>query len=126
MNLTRLESGDGGTFGTLTLDGVGPFVTVERPPTGDHPCIPAGTYKWSKFISPHNGPCLLLEVPGRSMIEMHSANYYTQLLGCIAPGSAFAQFTEVGLKGVINSKATLAAILAAVPDSGTIIIVDPS
>ena len=131
MKLIRNKSGDGGTFGTLySDDGRQLAVTVERPPTGDHPCIPAGVYPWTKFISPHNGACLLLSVPGRSMIEMHSANVMVELLGCIAPGATIEHFTGVhdgeaySLDGVTNSKATLAMILSTLPDEGTIEIMD--
>lgn len=132
LNLHRTETGSDGTFGTLyNAAGRQLAVTVERPSTGDHPSIPVGVYDWSKFISPHNGACLLLaNIPGRSMIEMHSANVMVELLGCIAPGSAFAQFTgehndqSYNLKGVINSKATLAMILSILPDRGTIVITE--
>lgn len=131
MKLQRNKSGDGGTFGTLFDDyGKQLAVTVERPPTGDHPCIPAGSYPWIKFVSPHNGACLLLTVPGRSMIEMHSANVMVELLGCIAPGATIAHFTgehdgeSYSLDGVTNSKATLTMILGKLPDSGTITITD--
>lgn len=135
LALTRTKSGDGGTFGTLTLVDTGKFLayTVERPPTGDHPCIAAATYPWEKFVSPHNGACLLLEnVPGRSMIEMHSANVMVELLGCIAPGSAIEHFTGVhdgipySLDGVSDSKATLLMILGVLASSGTITITDPA
>lgn len=131
MKLSRSIAGDGGTFGTLRDDtGRKMAVTVERPPTGDHPCIPAGTYHWVKFISPHNGACLLLTVPGRKMIEMHSANVMAELLGCIAPGATFAHFTgehdgePYSLDGVTSSKATLAMILSTLPDHGIITITD--
>ena len=131
MKLIRNKAGDGGTFGTLyNDDGEQMAVTVERPPTGDHPCIPAGTYPWVKFISPHNGACLLFTVPGRSMIEMHSANVMVELLGCIAPGATIAHFNgehdgeAYSLDGVTNSKATLAMILSVLPDHGTLTITD--
>ncbi len=131
LNLHRTESGAGGTFGTLyNAFGRQLAVTVERPPSIDHPCIEVGEYPWVKFISPHNGACLLLTVPGRSMIEMHSANVMVELLGCIAPGATFAQFKgehdgePYDLKGVTNSKATLAMILGTLPDHGTITITE--
>lgn len=130
MKLRRTRQDDEGTFGHLTLDGF-EAVTVERPKDGDHPCIPAGTYNWKKFVSPHNGPCLLLEgVPGRTMIEMHAANFMLQLLGCIAPGRDFARFTGTwegqpyDLQGVSSSKLTLGAILSLLPDTGTIEITE--
>lgn len=120
INIHRTESGDGGTFGVWTnSDGMKLAVTVERPPTGDHPCIPKGIYPWKKIFSPHNGECFLLEdVPGRSMIEIHVANTMDELRGCIAPGLRFAPFAH--LKGVIHSKDTLKQLLIIYNDSGDI------
>lgn len=132
MKLTRTLQNNEGTFGTLYIDEENPFaVTVERPLNIEHPCIPAGTYHWRKFTSPHNGPCLLIEnVPGRDMIEMHSANFMLQLLGCIAPGKAFARFKGVyegvsyDLQGVTESRDTLEGLLEQLPDSGVIEITE--
>lgn len=136
LTLTRTKAGDGGTFGILTLTDTGKHLafTVERPPTGDHPCIIAGAYQYEKFVSPHNGACLLLDTRAinRSMIEMHSANVMVELLGCIAPGESIAHFTgehdgaPYSLDGVTNSKATLAMILGVLASSGTITITDPA
>jgi hypothetical protein len=130
--IQRIKSGDGGTFGKLTgQDGRELGFTVERPPTGDHPCIPAGSYPWKKGVSPHNGACLMISsVMGREYIEMHSANVMVELLGCIAPGATIAHFTgehdgePYSLDGVTNSKATLAMILSLLDDSGSITITD--
>lgn len=133
MKLIRTLQNDEGTFGTLYIVDANPYgVTVERPKTiADHPCIPPGVYHWRKFVSPHNGPCLLIEnVPGRDLIEMHSANFMLQLLGCIAPGKAFARFTgewegqAYDLQGVSESKSTLGNLLGILPDSGVIEITE--
>lgn len=50
--------------------------------------IPAGRYKLSKYWSQLNQRNVLLlnDVPGRSLIEVHPANFAKQLKGCIAPG----------------------------------------
>lgn len=51
--------------------------------------IPVGIYNAKIYVSPkRNQNVILLEnVPGRSFIEMHIANWASQLEGCIAPGS---------------------------------------
>lgn len=95
-----------GTFGTWFIDDKPFCVTLERPADGDHPCIPAGIYQCDRFKSPHNGDTWLLkDVPGRSMIEIHSANMYTQLLGCIAPGRRLG--TLGGIPAVLESKGAM-------------------
>lgn len=51
--------------------------------------IPIGEYEADVYLSPkaHGFPVLLLKnVPDRSYIEMHPANWPHQLEGCIAPG----------------------------------------
>lgn len=56
-------------------------------------CIPEGRYLLTRYESPKHGPCLLVNnVPGRSMCELHEANWamgkdgkHPQLEGCIAP-----------------------------------------
>lgn len=62
--------------------------TIERPQTGEHPCIPEGTYAVRRYDSPSHGPGIwqLQGVPGRSNIQLHIANWPHELLGCIAPG----------------------------------------
>ena len=134
MQLIRIEQNSEGTFGELYLSDLDEdyfAVTVERPAGIDFPCIPAGVYHWRKFNSPNNGPCLLLEnVPGRTMIEMHSANFMLQLRGCIAPGKELARFKGVyegqpyDLQGVTSSKDTMERLLKALPNSGVIEITE--
>ena len=123
--LKRETSSPLGTFGTLYNDDTPLCKTCERPAEGDHPCIPAGTYTWEDFDSPHNGNDWLCQNPpaGRSMIEMHPANVFTQLLGCIAPGDSFG--TLFGLPAVLNSRSTFAMLKTTLPESFTMVITDP-
>jgi len=49
--------------------------------------IPYGRYKMKWYDSPKHGRVpLLLGVKGFSFVEIHIANWATQLQGCIAPG----------------------------------------
>lgn len=65
--------------------------TVERPWLGNQPhisCIPAGTYpvqfafseRWNRLVP------MLLDVPFRSLIEIHVANVAKDVEGCIGLG----------------------------------------
>ena len=82
LKLTRLETTDYGVFGHLEVDGFD-CGTLER----DDKLIPTGVYKITMYDSPHNRCVVpLLHVPGREMIEIHVANWETQLEGCIAVG----------------------------------------
>lgn len=111
-----------GTFGTWFIDGIPFLVTLERPSNIDHPCIPEGIYQCDRFQSPHNGDVWLLkDVPRRSMIEIHSANIYTELLGCIAPGRRFG--TLGGIPAVLESHQAMDDLRKKVGDSFTLIIV---
>jgi len=50
--------------------------------------IPYGRYEMKWFDSPKHGWCLMLiGVPGFSYVQVHVANYATQLLGCIGVGT---------------------------------------
>ena len=58
-----------------------------------HPCIAAGTFTAVRNRSPHLGYITpeLLDVPGRSDIRWHIANYPKDLLGCLGVGTSRAQ-----------------------------------
>lgn len=73
----------GGLFACFTLEPS--RLTPVRP---GHPCIPAGQYRARLTKSPHLGYVCpeLLDVPGRSDIRVHVANWPDQLLGCTAVG----------------------------------------
>ncbi len=72
-------------------------------------CIPTGTYDVEMTHSPKYGRMMYLvkDVPGRSGIRIHSANFASQLLGCISLGSDFMDINKDGLKDVVNSRDTV-------------------
>lgn len=87
MVLTRLDSTDHGVFGHLVISNdVAQFdcVTLEN----HNKIIPEGSYVCSIYHSPRlNREVILLhDVPNRTVIEIHNANWETQLEGCIAVG----------------------------------------
>lgn len=107
-------STDDGTFGVLTLDNGLAFHTGELPwkdNASGVSCIPAGTYRCEWINSPKHGECYQITgVHGRSMIEIHSANFmgdtskgkHSQLLGCVALGKGLGELE--GQMAVLQSK----------------------
>lgn len=92
VTITRDFDNDlsGPTFGKLSAPGGFECDTLERPlNVADHPRIPAGIYKVHACEHPEHGLCYeLQDVPGRTAILIHSANFWRQLLGCLALGRA--------------------------------------
>lgn len=77
--------------GQLSIDRIFECFTVEpgaQPVNVGHPTIPAGRYKVILTKSPHLGYVTpeVLDVPGRTAIRIHIANFVTELLGCTAVG----------------------------------------
>lgn len=109
--LNRQNGDSYGTFGDLErADGSIICVTCERSDHGDHPCIPAGTYRCSmRWSEKHQRRLYGVAVPGRSDIEIHSANWPSQLLGCIALGEK-VELIE-GKLGVSDSRNTFDAFM---------------
>jgi len=74
-------------------------------------CIPSGAYKcrWTKspLFSVNAGVDVytyeLMDVQDRGGIRIHSANYYTQLKGCIALGDAHKDINADAQLDVIHS-----------------------
>ena len=104
-----------GTYGML-YSGKFKCFTIERPWRGNCPwksCIPTGLYKahrgtFGRGRPPYND-LEIEDVPGRSAIEIHSANLPSELNGCIAPAEYLGWHKDV-IKGS-NSKLTLEALL---------------
>ena len=79
-------------------------------------CIPDGEYicKWTKspLFSQNKGEDVytyeVIDVPSRGGIRIHSANYFFQLLGCIALGDSHKDINIDGQLDVIHSGNTVA------------------
>lgn len=91
------------------------FVTLELPwllNQNEVSCIPEGTYKAIKHISPTFGETLWIQsVHGRSEILIHVGNYMKNTRGCILPGSRKADIDGDGFMDVTSSGDTLKALL---------------
>lgn len=86
-------------------------------------CIPAGTYpirpRWSSKYGHH---LELLDVPHRSLILIHEANFVRQLLGCIAVGRKRMDIDGDGLTDVTHSIVTKNQLITYIDDQTTITI----
>lgn len=85
--------------------------------------IPKGEYKLLHRRSPKYGDHLhVIDVPGRSYILIHSANFVTQLRGCIAVGDKRIDINGDGLADITNSKRTMGQLLQLVQNGDKLII----
>jgi hypothetical protein len=85
LTLKRIDQTDDGIFGQLTMPGLtAEVVTLENRALS----IPAGQYGIAVYDSPHAGHLLpiLLGVPGRDFVEIHSGNCPSDSKGCILLG----------------------------------------
>jgi hypothetical protein len=72
-------------------------------------CIPAGVYRcvWSFSNAFQKHTYEILDVPNRAGIRIHSANYFSQLLGCVALGNALKDINNDGHQDIIHSGNTM-------------------
>lgn len=116
LRLERFAHTPWGTLGMLYLPYAGvSFPTIE--PRWEHnakgkSCIPAGDYYLEQRPSPivarssggeFNVGWEVKDVPNRSLIMLHPANWASELQGCIAPGRAHVVMN--GRPGVSASRA---------------------
>lgn len=84
--------------------------TLELPWNNNSPqisCIPKGSYRVKPYTSPSKGDVyLLVDVPGRDMIEIHVGNYHTDIQGCILVGEEFKYINSDNELDVTNSRKT--------------------
>lgn len=94
--LERTESNEHGVFGQIVLPDRTLF-TAERPWLNNAnmiSCVPVGEYRCEWTFSQRFQRKLyeLQDVPGRTSIRIHPANYVHQLNGCIALGTELKLF----------------------------------
>lgn len=125
VKIIRTQFSEKQTLGVLKYSG-GELYTVELRWDNNKPrasCIPAGTYdvvqRHSEKFQQHFH---ILDVPNRSYILIHAANYSRQLLGCIAPGLAHQDIDSDGLKDVVSSRDAMKRLLKAYPKGFTLVI----
>lgn len=122
--IMREPSTDAGTFGTLTVDHGKSFFSGELPDRGNKrglSCVRAGSFLCKWLLSPTHGWCYhVINVPGRSEIEIHSCNflgdkmlvnpktgekYKCDMLGCIGLGKKIRVLD--GQRALIESRAAI-------------------
>ena len=92
LDIYRIWETENSVCGELWMQGARWLFTLEpsrlTPVHPGHPCIPAGRYRVILSKSPHLGYICpeVLDVPGRSEIRWHIANYPKDVLGCTAVG----------------------------------------
>jgi hypothetical protein len=96
------------------------FKGIELPWKNNEPgisCIPPGMYEAKAIYRASNGHygILLFDVPDRSEIMIHTANFVNQLRGCLAPGTDFADIDKDGIMDVTNSRKVMSEIEKHIP-----------
>lgn len=104
MKLWRFKYYPTHTLGLLNYEGY-TFFTIERPWLDNTPyvsCISEGKFKMVRVDSPKFGREMweISEVPNRTHILIHVANFVDDIVGCVGLGDSLF----VGLDGVANSR----------------------
>jgi len=123
FHLVRYTESDGGTWGAVTGDGY-KAQTLERPWKNNAPfvsCIPEGTYRIRRDKTGKQKYYKILEVEGRSDIELHPANSPGELLGCIAFGESIHKRNDRCF--LLHSKSAMDRFLALVGDDDVILTI---
>jgi hypothetical protein len=128
ITLRRISQSSVGTFGMLLNGDTQLAFTCERPWLDNAPdvsCIPAGSYNFNRYESPTKGRVWITQdVPGRTNIELHSANFPSQLEGCIAAGDGFIRDASLNILGVADSRNTLGKLYNELPDEFVMVVED--
>ena len=125
IEINRISKTAHQTLGVLTIFDKHNFPfwecrTLELPDKGNQrsiSCVPEGEYDVVKRTSPGRGEHFhIKDVPNRTWILIHSANFVEQLLGCIAVGLAHTDINGDGFRDVTRSKKTMKDLVKILPD----------
>lgn len=115
VRIERFKTNEKATHGVLKVLEAGKTIfeckTIERGWLNNQrsiSCIPHGLYNVRQTFSPRFKVNLYLveNVPNRSGIRFHSANFSKQLNGCIALGVDFSDIDKDGVIDITSSKNT--------------------
>lgn len=80
-------------------------------------CIPTGTYKCVKRVSVKYGHHWhVKDVDGRTLILIHTGNYYGHTLGCILVGEKLIDINNDGVEDVAGSGKVMNWLRSNMPD----------
>ena len=101
-----------GTFGTLSIQGYGPFLVTLEPATP----IPAGHYTVAYLNHPIHGWCWEIQnVPGHTGVLFHIGNTARDTADCTCLGESFGRMTgpdNLNVPCILSSKIAVAAFTA--------------
>ncbi len=129
--IARQPEGNGNTRGAFTFGEFHCFTLELLYLLNQHgiSCIPTGSYVCEKVAATAHIPyphISVTNVPNRTGICIHIANYAgvnkSDVLGCIAVGSAYGDLNGDGVSEILNSHDTFKALMTAVPDKFILII----
>lgn len=102
IQITRSISGNDGTFGVLSIDGIPQCLTLEPVisaiPDGEYDCIPHSGTKFQNVWE-------ITGIPGHTAILFHNGNTINDTENCVLVGQNFANIN--GRRGIGNSSLTL-------------------
>ena len=128
VTIERFKYQDKQTLGVMYFEGKEVAKTLELAWNNNNnriSCIPNGNYRVVNRISNKYGRHFhIANVPNRSLILIHNANYHHQLLGCIAVGENHTDLNKDGYLDVTSSKATMRYLLNHLPNNFNLIIKD--
>ena len=128
VTIERIKHDDKQTIGVMYFEGKEVAKTLELAWNNNNnriSCIPKGTYKVVWRNSAKYGKHFhITNVPNRSLILIHNANYHYQLLGCIGVGENHTDLNKDGYLDITNSKATMRYLLRILPNNFNLIIKD--
>ena len=98
--IQRLDSTESGTIGRLSVDGEFLCFTVELPWRDNRvnvSCIKSGRYDLAQRESPKFGlRWHVIDVPSRTHVLIHAANYQSECRGCIFPATSLGHTAAPG------------------------------